>query len=143
MSLSARRAWIEMPYQWGVWTTAHVALRKESVDRNITVEGEWIPKAVALRKESVDRNNAVNKVLDKVAPSLSARRAWIEMSMPRGRSQKKPSLSARRVWIEIRWLLPADRRKHVALRKESVDRNLKMQQRLIGGGRRSPPGVRG
>ena len=43
--------------------------------------------------------------------------------MPRGRSQKKPSLSARRVWIEIRWLLPADRRKHVALRKESVDRN--------------------
>ena len=38
-----------------------------------------LPPAVALRKESVDRNNAVNKVLDKVAPSLSARRAWIEI----------------------------------------------------------------
>ena len=143
LSLSARRAWIEILLSGHLRSIPQVALRKESVDRNITVEGEWIPKAVALRKESVDRNNAVNKVLDKVAPSLSARRAWIEMSMPRGRSQKKPSLSARRAWIEIRWLLPADRRKHVALRKESVDRNLKMQQRLIGGGRRSPQGERG
>ena len=56
MSLSARRAWIEITaYQYPQIYCA-VALRKESVDRNAreTVPGwdAW----VALRKESVDRN---------------------------------------------------------------------------------------
>ena len=55
-SLSARRAWIEIPYQWGVWTTAHVALRKESVDRNCLAKPWYAYWMVALRKESVDRN---------------------------------------------------------------------------------------
>ena len=79
MSLSARRAWIEI-YD-GLIASANfcVALRKESVDRNILLavpcrilrmslsarrawieiscnERHHIPKAVALRKESVDRN---------------------------------------------------------------------------------------
>ena len=80
MSLSARRAWIEIraakshpPWSWG-------ALRKESVDRNLSIGGvndtgryrslsarrAWIEiytpqeefeiDEVALRKESVDRN---------------------------------------------------------------------------------------
>ena len=57
-----------------------VALRKESVDRNIrgsTKKSLWAN--VALRKESVDRNlgNAVNNPERPL--SLSARRAWIEM----------------------------------------------------------------
>ena len=34
---------------------------------------------VALRKESVDRNIILPKQLDRPAPSLSARRAWIEI----------------------------------------------------------------
>ena len=34
-----------------------VALRKESVDRNIRVDKTQSPPSVALRKESVDRNN--------------------------------------------------------------------------------------
>ena len=56
LSLSARRAWIEIGVDFSYdWLDA-VALRKESVDRNIKrtiVEGN---PNVALRKESVDRN---------------------------------------------------------------------------------------
>ena len=56
-SLSARRAWIEIPA--GCWRDARraVALRKESVDRNagFGVEIDGV-SYVALRKESVDRN---------------------------------------------------------------------------------------
>ena len=58
------------------------------------------------------------------ARSLSARRAWIEISVSLNRfGNNLRSLSARRAWIEIktgkthRIYLP------VALRKESVDRN--------------------
>ena len=58
MSLSARRAWIE------IVNTADQEARKR----------------VALRKESVDRNSENPMIrVDKV-PSLSARRAWIEIS---------------------------------------------------------------
>ena len=57
--------------------------------------------AVALRKESVDRNRRHNGENMNLIPSLSARRAWIEMS------------SQRTAW----------RMQAVALRKESVDRN--------------------
>ena len=56
---------------------------------------------VALRKESVDRNMSALGSYNIIAPSLSARRAWIEI------------LSA--VLTELLIL--------VALRKESVDRN--------------------
>ena len=57
-SLSARRAWIEMP------DSTH---RRE-------------PFRVALRKESVDRNRVGSGCLKLLAMSLSARRAWIEIS---------------------------------------------------------------
>ena len=56
---------------------------------------------VALRKESVDRNHAMQIVVVIVYASLSARRAWIEIS---------------RLMLSVRLLM-------VALRKESVDRN--------------------
>ena len=57
--------------------------------------------------------------------SLSARRAWIEMLLrPLKKNRPSVSLSARRAWIEI--FVPFDviRPAIVALRKESVDRNL-------------------
>ena len=57
-SLSARRAWIEM-FDFPI----------------VPVE-----LTVALRKESVDRNIWVNKTQSPPSMSLSARRAWIEMS---------------------------------------------------------------
>ena len=79
VSLSARRAWIEIPHVLPMIVTSRVALRKESVDRNsswvisssrprrsLSARRAWIemsrapvphlPMAVALRKESVDRN---------------------------------------------------------------------------------------
>ena len=56
-----------------------VALRKESVDRNLYIEKRDRADYVALRKESVDRNlkSRLNKKL--LLKSLSARRAWIEI----------------------------------------------------------------
>ena len=90
-------------------THQSVALRKESVDRNILIIGKqsrgilslsarraWIEitlvqiimsgyAKVALRKESVDRNYSANAV-DQILPgSLSARRAWIEIVYGLGR----------------------------------------------------------
>ena len=57
MSLSARRAWIELSF----WYSSRIIM------------------SVALRKESVDRNK-LNLPLQICGPeSLSARRAWIEM----------------------------------------------------------------
>ena len=57
LSLSARRAWIEITYV--------IRLPRAQV--------------VALRKESVDRNHAGAGSLITLGGSLSARRAWIEM----------------------------------------------------------------
>ena len=57
MSLSARRAWIEMTSLCQAQMNLCVALRKESVDRNSKMSGKTISRAVALRKESVDRND--------------------------------------------------------------------------------------
>ena len=57
MSLSARRAWIEIATSLLVYLALIVALRKESVDRNRRHEdGSLRLDTVALRKESVDRN---------------------------------------------------------------------------------------
>ena len=80
MSLSARRAWIEM----------------------------------------------VDYIIDYVNDaSLSARRAWIEIVIAAMTSQiSVRSLSARRAWIEIPAGCWRDARRVVALRKESVDRNI-------------------
>ena len=82
--------------------TPPVALRKESVDRNymgVTVLGI---QHVALRKESVDRNCKINTRGCEKMKSLSARRAWIEISGGAfARRLALSSLSARRAWIEI------------------------------------------
>ena len=58
-SLSARRAWIEIASRWRVPGRPLVALRKESVDRNLIDE-------IQLEFNSL---------------SLSARRAWIEIGL--------------------------------------------------------------
>ena len=79
MSLSARRAWIEIP----AW------------------QGDGSPPAVALRKESVDRNCHSGSASRQAVMSLSARRAWIEIGFVGGQIVAGA----------------------VALRKESVDRN--------------------
>ena len=56
LSLSARRAWIEIAMRRDFKALGLVALRKESVDRNANNLSILYNAAVALRKESVDRN---------------------------------------------------------------------------------------
>ena len=103
VSLSARRAWIEIIDDLEPSTTRRVALRKESVDRNTTTITTYIVSKVALRKESVDRNPVSGCKLTACLMSLSARRAWIEIKLNIRQIQKiEKSLSARRAWIEIR-----------------------------------------
>ena len=101
-----------------------VALRKESVDRNPPIGLSHGRAAVALRKESVDRNRKINTRGSEKMKSLSARRAWIEITSNREK-RKYPvqSLSARRAWIEIVNCQARQGNFEVALRKESVDRN--------------------
>ena len=55
-SLSARRAWIEINVLQCNTVIDGVALRKESVDRNVAPDVSSKIWHVALRKESVDRN---------------------------------------------------------------------------------------
>ena len=67
------------PYQYIV-SCNYVALRKESVDRNLLTAGDVTAPSVALRKESVDRNPGFAKFAYGRIKSLSARRAWIEIA---------------------------------------------------------------
>ena len=75
----------------------------------------------------MDRNpeNPMVRV-DKI-PSLSARRAWIEIIDYIIDYVNDASLSARRAWIEIASGTLSDTSDVVALRKESVDRNHRLR----------------
>ena len=53
------------------------------------------------------------------------------------------SLSARRAWIEISFFGIFEKNFVVALRKESVDRNIRLRRRRLRWDRRSPQGERG
>ena len=102
MSLSARRAWIEISGSLVIFSNTDVALRKESVDRNMLIWNNSPTQAiVALRKESVDRNVLILPAVMLARTSLSARRAWIEILWPLSLRLCLTSLSARRAWIEI------------------------------------------
>ena len=59
---------------------------------------------VALRKESVDRNMDTEKIRKLKSLSLSVRRAWIEIWLFGLLRSFTRSLSVRRAWIEIYWL---------------------------------------
>ena len=80
-SLSARRAWIEI-----LPLSAFLPLSLLSLSaRRAWIEirqaaGLYAGHAVALRKESVDRNALVFAYVNSIIQSLSARRAWIEIS---------------------------------------------------------------
>ena len=93
------------------------------MDRNRSNGAAKVQDLVALRKESVDRNSSGRLVTRKYVPSLSARRAWIEIIEYEKDNSTGTSLSARRAWIEILAIRAALARPCVALRKESVDRN--------------------
>ena len=100
-----------------------VALRKESVDRNVPEEVENYEEQVALRKESVDRNFI----------TVTEDADWVR------------SLSARRAWIEMLYVIAViTEAQSVALRKESVDRNVRFNASYNSNWIcRSPQGERG
>ena len=93
------------------------------MDRNLAWHCMSEDVSVALRKESVDRNNlhCVEEVSGDT--SLSARRAWIEISTTRTGTPigcvalRKESVDRNRLGKSV--LITSQ----VALRKESVDRN--------------------
>ena len=106
-SLSARRAWIEIARLPLLFASGQVALRKESVDRNLLTSGDVTAPSVALRKESVDRNWIWRSTKISV-PSVALRKESVDRN------------ASTCFWRPWQW---------VALRKESVDRN---QQRRNG-----------
>ena len=114
------------------------------MDRNTTALAVLSMYSVALRKESVDRNIGYTVNFHAKARSLSARRAWIEIPAGCWRDARRASLSARRAWIEICGGVFARLWALVALRKESVDRNSScIPNRRLKKDRRSPQGERG
>ena len=101
MSLSARRAWIEIARPPGGADHKYVALRKESVDRNCSRCHSRLPSIpVALRKESVDRN-ITNELLTALK-TVALRKESVD---------RNDAVCAN------------NHKRRVALRKESVDRN--------------------
>ena len=78
-SLSSRRAWIEIETWWGDEVTPRVALLAEGVDRNILITPIYKTRSVALLAEGVDRNHQGRAGMEASCPSLSSRRAWIEI----------------------------------------------------------------
>ena len=100
--------------------------------------------AVALRKESVDRNTLQNFIDPLKNASLSARRAWIEMTTLNSPRICRLSLSARRAWIEIGPLLSS-----ISPTRSSLSaRRAWIEIYFYGGAqngckRRSPQGERG
>ena len=77
MSLSARRAWIEIIVQLVMINASLVALRKESVDRNLRLLVILVLiHIVALRKESVDRNDIRHTASPR--PSVALRKESVD-----------------------------------------------------------------
>ena len=121
LSLSSRRAWIEISCIPNPHILQPVALLTESVDWNVTEQETVDFGLVALLTESVDWNQSEGTFLDTNSLSLSSRRAW----------------------IEILKQTVADKLDGVALLTESVDWNFKIIEdnpRIKG---RSPHGERG
>ena len=92
---------------------------------------------VALRKESVDRN-FIEPLIFSVQPSLSVRRAWIEIELlPRGGWGARVAL--RKESVDRNLIGSINRAIDiVALRKESVDRNNSLESKQIDPSGRSP-----
>ena len=120
-SLSARRAWIEIDVCLYRLPLILVALRKESVDRNIGLTYDGLIASA----------------------SLSARRAWIEICCP-CRAFWLLAVALRKESVDRNFEGVSFLRKiTVALRKESVDRNRSSIKCAISRISRSPQGERG
>ena len=106
MSLSARRAWIEIRLadMSAAWNRLSLSARRAWIEIEKVLTSMYM-YGVALRKESVDRNAVGSWPLAMNPSSLSARRAWIEINDQNAGTSYSMSLSARRAWIEILFCL--------------------------------------
>ena len=81
-SLSARRAWIEIPRDVdGAYLVESLSARRAWIEIIIHHAKKKSTRQVALRKESVDRNLMFPINVMSASASLSARRAWIEIKI--------------------------------------------------------------
>ena len=116
------------------------------MDRNIFIRSLMLFFAlVALRKESVDRNCYLDNIEIAQAKSLSARRAWIEISDSAVDSASGTLVALRKESVD-RNDFAGDffaQNHSVALRKESVDRNCRNRFCPTCQWSRSPQGERG
>ena len=119
-SLSARRAWIEIKLPAPEDQVATVALRKESVDRNTRSREAAQQVHVALRKESVDRNPCSAPLLNFDVVALRKESVDRNYCYDTSPAAARMSLSARRAWIEM--LAPALRRELAARRSPQGER---------------------
>ena len=80
-----------------------VALRKESVDRNVFGFGAKLVHSLSLSaRRAWIEIDVIRPAIDVFLASLSARRAWIEIFLPiELHHERGASLSARRAWIEM------------------------------------------
>ena len=100
-SLSARRAWIEIVKLFRQNYECFVALRKESVDRNLLFLVVAGSRIVALRKESVDRNRLIRSLLALLIVALRKESVDRNFNAMQIVIIEMKSLSARRAWIEM------------------------------------------
>ena len=103
MSLSAWRAWVEMPLAQIPVSTYFWSLSAWRAWVEMIIFRMSLSSCpVALRMESVGRNTCKIYDLAKAKPSLSAWRAWVEMISRRmSKWLNMMSLSAWRAWVEI------------------------------------------
>ena len=96
------------------------------MDRNFYYadkDADWV-LSLSARRAWIEILIALPETLN-FTMSLSARRAWIEITEVSGSNQAIiRSLSARRAWIEMQVFQRIAKPFRVALRKESVDRNI-------------------
>ena len=98
MSLSSRRAWIEIP-----------SLRQATI----------VAQSLSSRRAWIEIRSSLVSTPDE--PSLSSRRAWIEITLRLKTVILFSSLSSRRAWIEISRNTKSRTMATVALLTESVD----------------------
>ena len=144
MSLSSRRAWIEIQHCCKQLKKQPVALLAESVDWNDDI-GEKLDKngIVALLAESVDWNGTINKCVTAKASRSPRGERGLKLLLCGQCPARKVSLSSRRAWIEISLIRSWISTSSVALLAESVDWNLREYAPDLCLAGRSPRGERG
>ena len=143
-SLSARRAWIEILAFWCIFNLYESLSARRAWIEITPSSTAWQVCRVALRKESVDRNPR-SKPRRRRSSAVALRKESVDrnLGINSPSTVMAESLSARRAWIEILWAASVSSSLRVALRKESVDRNLENKSSSHSADGRSPQGERG